>query len=200
MRVTEIQNPVLEAYLRSRALPVDLARIYFEEAVYHFEGHEYRALAFANDAGGYEIRSPSFKGTLGNKELRFMPATTVRPDAAVFEGAMDLVSALAHYKKDRADSNVLVLNSTALTERGMKRLQDEGIHTALTYFDHDASGRTATKRFTDEGPDHGVRITRDMSDLYAGYEDFNDFLIARQLEQVRGGCDGRSAGGGDWER
>jgi hypothetical protein len=65
----------------------------------------------------------------------------------------------------------------------MKRLQEEGINTALTYFDHDTSGRTATKRFTDEGPDHGVRITRDMSDLYAGYEDFNDFLIARQLEQ-----------------
>ena len=145
--MTEIQNPVLEAYLRSRALPVDLARVYFEEAVYRFDGREYRALAFANDSGGYELRSPSFKGTLGSKDLRFIPATTLRPDAVVFEGAMDFVSALAHFGRERSDANVLVLNSTALTERGMKRLQEEGIHTAQTYFDHDASGRTATKRF-----------------------------------------------------
>ena len=145
--ITEIQNPMLEAYLRSRALPVDLARVYFEEAVYRFDGREYRALAFANDAGGYELRSPSFKGTLGSKDLRFIPATTLRPDAVVFEGAMDFVSALAHFGRERSDANVLVLNSTALTERGMRRLLEEGIHTTQTYFDHDASGRQATKRF-----------------------------------------------------
>jgi hypothetical protein len=189
--VTEIQNPALENYLRSRALPIDLARLYFSEAVYRYEEREYRALAFANDAGGYEIRSPSFKGTLGSKALRFIPSTTVRGDAVVFEGAMDFISALAHYKRDRSDANVLVLNSTALTERGMLRLQEDGVHTALTYFDHDTAGRIATERFTNEGPDHGVRITRDMSALYAGHEDFNDFLMARQMEQCKGGLRGR---------
>ena len=60
---------------------------------------------------------------------------------------MDFVSALAHFGRERSDANVLVLNSTALTERGMRRLLEEGIHTAQTYFDHDPSGRMATKRF-----------------------------------------------------
>jgi hypothetical protein len=65
----------------------------------------------------------------------------------VFEGAMDFVSALAHFGRERSDANGLLLNSTALTEWGMRRLQDEGIHTAQTNFDHDVSGRAATKRF-----------------------------------------------------
>lgn len=164
-------------------MPVDLARLYFEEAVYRIDDHgtarEYRALAFANDAGGYELRSPSFKGTLGSKAVRFIPATTLRPDAAVFEGAMDFVSALAHYGRERSDANVLVLNSTALVEKGLERLRDESLHTALTYFDHDHAGRHATHRFEEEGARYGVRIVRDMAGVYEGYEDFNDYLMSR---------------------
>jgi len=179
----------LEHYLTTRAIPVDLARLYFEEARYRIDdqggAREYRALAFANDAGGYELRSPSFKGTLGTKATRFIPATTLRPDAAVFEGAMDFVSALAYYGRERSDGNVLVLNSTALVEKGLERLQAEGLHTALTYFDHDEAGRLATRRFEDEGARYGVRIVRDMASIYEGYGDFNEFLVARSEQGKR---------------
>ena len=41
---------------------------------------------------------------------------------------------------------------------------------------------------------------RDMSALYAGYDDFNDFLIARQLERGRGERDGRMREADDLER
>lgn len=98
---------------------------------------------------------------------------------------MDFVSALAHYKKDRADANVLVLNSVSLVERGMQRLKEESLHTALTYFDHDAAGRLATERFTKEGAEHGIQIVRDMSRLYEGYGDFNEFLASQVQDRTR---------------
>ena len=41
---------------------------------------------------------------------------------------------------------------------------------------------------------------RDMSALYAGYDDFNDFLIARQQERGGGARDGRNRGADDLER
>lgn len=41
---------------------------------------------------------------------------------------------------------------------------------------------------------------RDMSSLYAGYDDFNDFLIAQQLERGREGRDNLNRGSGDLER
>ena len=41
---------------------------------------------------------------------------------------------------------------------------------------------------------------RDMSALYAGYDDFNDFLIARQQERGRGGRDGHMRDTDDLER
>ena len=41
---------------------------------------------------------------------------------------------------------------------------------------------------------------RDMSALYAGYDDFNDFLIARQQERGRGERDGLMRDTDDLER
>lgn len=92
---------------------------------------------------------------------------------------MDFVSALAYYGRERSDGNVLVLNSTALVEKGLERLQGEGLHTALTYFDHDEAGRLATQRFEEEGTRYGVRIVQDMASIYEGFGDFNEFLVGR---------------------
>jgi hypothetical protein len=109
--LANISNPLLERYLTSRAIPVELARVYWKEAVYATQGQEYRALAFANDAGGFELRSPSFKGTYGTKAITFLPGTAASKNAAVFEGVFDFVSALAHHGKEQAVDPVLILNS-----------------------------------------------------------------------------------------
>ena len=64
------------------------------------EGH-YQALAFANDAGGYEVRNARFKGSLGHKDITSL-ALPGSQRAAVFEGVFDFLSVLAHYGRERA--------------------------------------------------------------------------------------------------
>jgi len=54
----QIDDRLLEEYVRGRAIPMDLARLYLQQISYRIGGRGYRALAFANDARGYEIRNP----------------------------------------------------------------------------------------------------------------------------------------------
>jgi Toprim-like/CHC2 zinc finger len=164
----------LEAYLSSRAIPVDLARMYLQEIVYRVDDDAYRALAFPNDAGGFEVRSPSFKGSIGKKAIRFLN----KPDshtAAVFEGVFDFLSVLAHHKKERANANVLVLNSVSLLEEGMTRMALAEVDRVYAYLDHDAAGKTGLEALAARWPE-GLE---DASTLYAGHKDANDFLAAQ---------------------
>ena len=70
------------------------------------------------------MRNPGFKGTVGTKDITYLP-NPERLDAAVFEGSFDFLSALAYYKHDRPQSNVLVLNSVSLIDRAIRELQSQ---------------------------------------------------------------------------
>lgn len=56
--IGRISDRMLEEYVRDRAIPLDLARMYLQEIHYRVGGGGYKALAFANDAGGFEVRNP----------------------------------------------------------------------------------------------------------------------------------------------
>lgn len=169
-RVQTIEDQVLEAYVRERGIPLDLARLYLQEVSYRVGEHRFRALGFANDAGGFEVRSPTFKGTLGTKDIRFLPLQG-SPRAAVFEGFFDFLSVLAHYRKDRAEANVLVLNSMAMLPCGMGRLQAAQVNKLYAYLDHDAAG---DKGLATLQAAPGWQVL-DASGLYAGFKDANAF-------------------------
>jgi hypothetical protein len=62
----------LEAYVVSRGIPLDLARLHLKEVAYRVGEHGYRALGFPNDSGGFEVRNANFKGSLGTKDIRFL--------------------------------------------------------------------------------------------------------------------------------
>lgn len=177
--IGEIADRHLEAYLASRAIPVDLARLYLKEVAYQVDGNPYRALGFPNDAGGFEVRNASFKGSLGTKDISYLPKPASR-QAAVFEGFFDFLSVLAHYRKDRANANVLVLNSLALFERGVNRLQTEQIRKVHAYLDQDKAGRDGLARLQAIGLDTETAQSPwevvDASGLYTGFKDANEFL------------------------
>ena len=122
--VGAITDRTLEAYVLGRAIPLDLARMYLQEVRYRVGERAFRALGFANGAGGFEVRNPGFKGTVGTKDITYLP-NPERLDAAVFEGSFDFLSALAYYKHDRPQSNVLVLNSVSLIDRAIRELQSQ---------------------------------------------------------------------------
>ena len=166
-----ISDRKLEAYLVGRGIPVELARRYLQEIVYRVEDDTYRALAFPNDAGGFEVRTPGFKGAVGKKAIRFMPKTESHT-AAVFEGVFDFLSVLAYHRKERANSNVLVLNSVSMLEEGMARMTLSDIERVYAYLDHDEAGEASLARLAARWPT-GLH---DASGLYTGHKDMNDFL------------------------
>ncbi len=83
--VAEISDRVLESYVESRGISLDLARLYLKEVAYRVDEHRFRALGFANDAGGFEVRNAAFKGSIGTKDISFLPKVGSQ-QAAVFEG------------------------------------------------------------------------------------------------------------------
>lgn len=169
--VGAITDRMLEAYLATRGIPLDLARLHLKEIAYQVGGNGYKALAFANDAGGFEVRNPSFKGTLGKKDISYLPREGSRT-AAIFEGVFDYLSVLAHYKREQASANVLVMNSLSLMERTIARLDAEGVAKLYPYLDHDEAGRAGLVTLRERG----AWDVLDASGLYAGHKDANAFL------------------------
>ena len=178
--VCEIQDTTLETYLGMRGIEVDLARMYLKEIAYRTGAKSHRALALSNDTDGYEIRNPTFKGTIGNKDTTFIAGTNPK-QSAVFEGMFDFLSVLTHYKRDRSAANVLILNSLSLLERGGQRLRGTNTEQLYAYLDHDDAGRAGMLRFSELGEWEVL----DGASFYQGYKDANEFLVGRQRDQNR---------------
>lgn len=177
--VGAITDRALEGYLRTRAIPLDLARLYLQEVRYRVEERTFRALGFQNNAGGFEVRNAAFKGSLGTKDITYL-AQPGRMDAAVFEGGLDFVSALAHYKRERPASNVLVLNSVAMVDRAVRALRENQITQLSAFLDHDKAGEAALEALRTQGP----WDTRDASGFYLGFKDVNEFLQAADERSI----------------
>lgn len=190
-RIQTIQSPTLESYLKLRAIPLDLARLHLQEIHYTAKNHSYQALAFANDKGGYEIRNPYFKGTIGKKDIStrqqdqsFHSSQT----AVLFEGFFDYLSILAHYKTDQAKTPVIILNSVALLERGIEQIRQLQIQKLHAYLDHDPAGRQALQTLQNLTHEQDTRQDKrdpetkkewsviDASTLYKHHKDANEFL------------------------
>ena len=180
-RVSAIADADLECYLLSRAIPVDLARVYLSEIHYRIGDERYRALAFENDSHGFEVRNPYFKGSIGKKDVRFLREAG-RTDAAVFEGAFDFLSALVWHGRERAQGNVLVLNSVSFVRRAVERLQAAELASVHAYLDHDKAGAIALAELR-QGLLAGEKPAqvRDASVGYNGYKDVNEYVVARLI-------------------
>lgn len=168
-RVGDIEDTMLERYVRDRGIPLELARMYLKEIHYHFNNRKYSALGFPNDSAGFEIRNAHFQGTIGNKDITYL-AQADRRDVAVFEGFFDFLSTLALYHRDSVPSNVLVLNSVSLLEQGMRKMQEQAIEQVYAYLDNDPAGVEATRLLTEQ--DWRVR---DMSSKYQAYKDIAEY-------------------------
>lgn len=179
LTVTSVQplsNPALIRYLEQRCIPLEIARSYVQEMHYTRQGKPYFALAFANDSGGYELRNPYFKGTHSVKDITLVKRKGDAGSLALFEGFMDMLSALVAYRDDLKDTSLLVLNSVALKEKALAAIRVMGARTVELFPDHDASGRELVGWFMEQLP--GMEIV-DQSGRYAGHKDVNEWLVAR---------------------
>lgn len=183
-----LQNRALIQYLASRGISKDIASLYVNEVYYTHKGKPYFALGFANESSGYELRNPYFKGVIGNKDI-----TLLRTDenatrtVMVFEGFMDFLSYLTFYELKIPETTVLVLNSVAMKDRAVETIKALGADTVDLYLDHDNAGQALTRHFQEALPHMTVT---DQSNVYAGYKDFNAFLVTS--EQQRRASTGRA--------
>ena len=169
LKISELENPSLITYVKSRKIDLDIAKKYLSEIYYSYNNKKYFALAFKNNSNGYETRSKYFKGTIGKKDITLINGLE-NSKVAIFEGFFDFLSALTFFKTEKFKSDIVVLNSVALTNHIFKLLR--GYKTVNLLLDNDKAGNECKKLI--EANFEGVLV--DNSNIYQGHNDFNDFL------------------------
>ncbi|WP_329904158.1 CHC2 zinc finger domain-containing protein [Porphyromonas pogonae] len=106
--IKPLENSQLLQFLQSRKINLNIAKAYCKEIHYQIGKRNYFAIDFPNDAGGYELRNPQFKGCIPPKEITTFDKKT--PAVHLFEGFTDYLSLLTMQAK-QADVSAIVLNS-----------------------------------------------------------------------------------------
>lgn len=185
IQIEPLTSEKLITYLADRGISANLAKCYVQQVRYTFEGRRFLALAFANDQGGYEMRSTGkFKGSLPPKTITYLHPEMLDASRTVtlFEGWIDYLSALTFYGKKEASTPVLILNSIVTGEAAIEKLRLLGASKVHCYLDRDAGGRKMLAQLKAALPE--IEYI-DQSILYDGYKDFNEFLQERLKERGR---------------
>lgn len=168
LEISTLKAPALLKYLADRGIPHDIARQYCVQVDYEMKGKHYYAIGFRNNADGYELRNPFFKGSSPPKHITHI--ANGNPRCSVFEGFIDFLSAERLGFNDGTDT--IVLNSVSNLGKAIEPLTDYPL--ILCYLDNDAAGRAALARLQKE---FGDRVM-DKSALYPNHKDLNDYLVS----------------------
>ena len=162
-----LTNPYLLRYFAERGISLSIANRFCSEIRYNNTNRTYYAIGFANDAGGWEIRSPYFKGCIAPKAITtIIKATDV---LQIFEGFMDFLSWQTLNPSSTCDT--IVLNSLALLPRIQEKIK--GYKQVESFLDNDDAGRKSfevLKQFYPHVIDGSVR--------YGAHKDLNEWLVA----------------------
>lgn len=171
-----IQHLGLIHYLGKRGIPLDLAANHLREIHVRNKrtGKSFFALGLDNEDGGYELRNPFFKGTLGSKAISFIRGKDVKPEAVhIFEGFMDYLSAIAQFKGNRFKGDTIILNSLACLKHVTPYIQGYGYRVGHTWLDNDKAGETATTSLAEFFKTQNELVHKRMNHLYAPHKDVN---------------------------
>lgn len=170
VEVSRLESPVLLLYLADRGIPKEIAQRYCVQVDYELHGKRYYAIGFRNNADGYELRNPFFKGSYPPKHITLIANGNARCN--VFEGFIDFLSAERLGLNDGSDS--VVLNSVANLGKALTIFPNYSV--IACYLDNDEAGRAALARLRRELGDKVM----DKSALYPDHKDLNDYLVATQ--------------------
>lgn len=109
--VKPIAHPKLLQYLAERGLKKSDVFSFLWEISYKTSDKTFFTLGFPNDAGGWELRNPYFKGCMAPKSISTIKGKDGQR-LQIFEGFMDFFSWRKLHTEINADS--IVLNSLAL--------------------------------------------------------------------------------------
>ena len=168
--IEKLQSKGLFAYLHSRKVNTDIAKQFLQEAHYSFrDGDSYLyALAYANDKGGYELRSNFYKGSTSPKGITTHWLIDGAP-VVVFEGFFDMLSFATLC--GGVKHNYIVLNSIVNKEAAMEVLKPFQNQVYLC-LDNDRGGNDTTSWLLQELP-----LAIDIRQRFAPSKDVNDYLL-----------------------
>lgn len=179
IRVQELSNKKLLSYLDSRDIDLALAVKYCREIYYSVKWKKYFALAFRNNSGGFEIISPHIKGYIAPRDLTLISLSSSNPYCIVFDNFMDFLSYLTLNKRidftifsDTVD--YLILNSVLNVHRSIPILKKYEL--VACCLSNDEKGEETVNLIASEHD--GVH---DLSSVYEGYKDLNDFIRDKPL-------------------
>ena len=178
-KVKPLENRALIQYLESRKIPFSIAARYVQEAYFIQDDKQYFALAFANDKGGFELRNGAgknggFKGCISPKSPTMIRGTSTGRSVNVFEGFFNFLSALVYFKTTVPRCDTIVLNSLAMLEATLPRLQQyEAVN---AFLDTDKAGFTALQTISAH-----CHTVKNYSTIYSNFKDFNE-LLTKQLQ------------------
>lgn len=166
--VRPVSNPNILMYAEKRGISAGVLQQYCLQATYQQNISErvYTSLAFANDLGGYELRSPGFKSCHGHKAISTIKSATVNENRAMlFEGFFDFLSYVEIF--GTPSYTVIVLNSLS----NLKKTDLTGFDVIDYYFDNDKPGINAGDWLQ---KNHARAY--DNGWAYTGFNDLNDYL------------------------
>ena len=173
--VQAVKHPKLLLYLTERGLQPSDASPFLSEIYYKVSEKCFFALGFPNDAGGWELRSPYFKGCFAPKAISTIKGTDSHK-LQLFEGFMDFLSWRKLHPEVQDDS--IILNSLNLLPKLIPSLHAYTMIESL--LDNDEAGDRATKQLFGAG-----LPVKDMRACYAPYKDINEYLIlAEQRKKI----------------
>jgi len=173
-KVKDLENKALLEYITKRGIKSDIAMRYLKEVYYsnssQDETKNYFALGFKNDADNYELRNAYFKGCIGSKDITTIKGTGNK-ELSIFEGFMDFLSALTHFKIDKFKSDVIILNSVANKAKISDLLYSDLYNKIYLFLDNDKAGEETQREFYSMN-DKCVNC----STIYKAHKDFNEFI------------------------
>ena len=166
--VQSLTNPYLLRYIAERGISLSIANRFCSEIRYNNTNRTYYAIGFSNDAGGWEIRSPYFKGCIAPKAITTISKGT--DVLQIFEGFMDFLSWQTLNPSSTCDT--IVLNSLALLPRIQEKIKS--YKQVESFLDNDDAGQKSfevLKHFCPSIIDGSVR--------YQTHKDLNEWLVAQ---------------------
>ncbi len=167
--VRPLQSGALLQYVARRGISKEIAQTYLKEVHYMNNGKSgFYAVGFGNDKGGYALRSKSFKCSAAPNWITTIEAANGGV-VNVFEGFFDFLAACVFFGRPTPHNTTIVLNSTSNLNNALERLK--AAKKVNVFLDNDKSGKETLQRIEAINPNTG-----DRSHIYAGYNDFNEYL------------------------
>lgn len=167
----DITHEYLLDYIKLRAISFDLVSQYIRQVRYSFLRNKYVShlgIGFKNDQGGWEIRSPTWKGGTSPKTIRTIKGTN-NLKINLFEGFFDYLSCLTYFNTDHLSGDTIILNSASFIHIVVDYLS--GYDEVNYFLDNDATGDDKLE-YLQQHADNVV----DRRWLYSSFKDFNQFL------------------------